>query len=158
MRTLARSHPHRARRITAVAVSAAAAFALTAPAASSAPAPVTPVAPAAPAQPESVSAPTKAHESFLFQYTFNRHLKIGGGNFTVGGRVTLYVKYNNGTVAFRQTVTAQTHSVTPGGAIYVETTIASPCAPGNNGYARAYDHATGIWSPRLPVPICQRID
>ncbi|MFD0368537.1 hypothetical protein [Streptomyces sp. NPDC127114] len=152
MRTLARSHPHRARRITAVAVSAAAAFALTAPTASSAP------APAAPAQPESASAPARAHESFLFQYTFNGHLKIGGGNFTVGGPVTLYVKYNNGTVAFRQTVTAKTHSITPGGAIYVETNIASPCAPGNNGYARAYDRTTGIWSPRLPVPICQRID
>lgn len=152
MRILARSQPHRARRVTAVALSAAAAFALTAPAASAAP------APAAPAQTESVSAPARAHESFLFQYTFNGHLKIGGGNFTVDGRVTLLVKYNNGNVAFRQTVTAHTHSITPGGAIYVETTIASPCAPGNNGYARAYDHTTGIWSPRLPVPICQRID
>ncbi|MFC8507431.1 hypothetical protein ACFU3J_05035 [Streptomyces sp. NPDC057411] len=152
MRTLTRSRQRQGRRLAAVALSAAAAFALTAPTASSAP------APAAPAPQQSAAVPAKAHESFLFQYTFNGHLKIGGGNFTVGGRVTLYVKYNNGTVAFRQTVTAQTHPVTPGGAIYVETNIASPCAPGNNGYARAYDRTTGIWSPRLPVPICQRID
>ncbi|GAA2803948.1 hypothetical protein [Streptomyces showdoensis] len=152
MRTLARSHPHRARRATAVALASVASVALIVPAAAAAPAPATPVAP------ETLSVVTKAPDPFLFQYTFNHHLKIGGGNFTVGGRVTLLVKLNNGTVVFRQTVIAQTHSITPGGAIYVETTVSSPCAPGNNGYARAYDHTTETWSPRLPVPVCQRID
>ncbi|MER8047405.1 hypothetical protein [Streptomyces sp. NPDC094032] len=145
-------HPHRGRRLTAVAVSSVAAVALLAPAAAAAPAPAT--APAA----TSASVTMKAPDPFLFQYTFNGHLKIGGGNFTVGGQVTLLVKLNNGTVMFRQTVTAQTHPITPGGAIYVETTISSPCAPGNNGYARAFDHTTQTWSPRLPVPVCQRID
>ncbi|MEU6933666.1 hypothetical protein [Streptomyces sp. NPDC046385] len=153
MRTLARSHPHRARRMTAAAVSSVAAVALLVPTTASA-AP----APAAQPVPESVSVATKAPAPFLFQYTFNGHLKIGGGNFTVDGPVTLYVKLNNGTVMFRQTVIARTHSITPGGAIYVETTISSPCAPGNNGYARAFDRTTQTWSPRLPVPVCQRID
>ncbi|MFF2566539.1 hypothetical protein ACIRQF_23300 [Streptomyces sp. NPDC101191] len=151
MRTLARSHPHRrARRVTALAVTSVAAVALAAPTAAP--------APAAPAAPESVSVTTKAPASFLFKYTFNGHLKIGGGNFTVGGPVTLYIKLNNGTIMFRQTVIAKTHPITPGGAIYVETNVSSPCAPGNNGYARAYDRTTQTWSPRLPVPVCQRID
>jgi uncharacterized membrane protein len=97
-------------------------------------------------------------QSFLFNYTFNGHLKVAGGNFTVGSRVFLTVKFNSGRVAFSKWVIARPHSITPGGAIYVETTIAAPCAPGTNGYARAYDEATKTWSPRLPVAICQRID
>ncbi|MFI6504867.1 hypothetical protein [Nonomuraea typhae] len=96
--------------------------------------------------------------SFLFQYTFNNHLKVAGGNFTVGGRVFLTVKFNTGRVAFSKWETARTHAITPGGAIYVETTIAAPCNGGPNGYARAYDKVTARWSPRLPVTICQRID
>ncbi len=95
---------------------------------------------------------------FLFNYIFNGHLKLGGGNFTVGGTVYLVVKFNNGTVVFSKKVVAQTHPVTPGGAIYVETPIAAPCAPGNNGYAQAYDYTTSRWTPRLPVAICGRLD
>ncbi|MGJ6967431.1 hypothetical protein ACSDR0_36485 [Streptosporangium sp. G11] len=95
---------------------------------------------------------------FLFNYTFNGHLKIAGGNFTVGRRVFLVVKYNTGRTAFSKWETARPHSITPGGTIYVETTIAAPCAGGKNGYARAYDDTTKTWSPRLPVAICQRID
>jgi hypothetical protein len=96
--------------------------------------------------------------SFLFSYTFNGHLKVAGGNFTIGGEVYLAVKLNDGTVWFSTHVIAQPHSITPGGTLYVETTIAAPCAPGDNGYARAYDYATGVWSPRLPVAICRIID
>lgn len=147
---------HRARHLTAITVACLTAAALTAPVAAAAPATAPAAAPATTATP--ASAEQKAHKSFLFNYTFNGHLKIGGGNFTVGGKVTLYVKLNNGTVMFRKTVVATTHPITPGGAIYVETTIAAPCAPGNNGYARAFDRTTQIWSPRLPVAICQRID
>ncbi|MFD8526146.1 hypothetical protein ACFV0L_01925 [Streptosporangium canum] len=99
-----------------------------------------------------------APASFLFDYTFNGHLKVAGGNFTVGRRVYLVVKYNTGRTAFSKWETARTHSVTPGGTVYVETTIAAPCAGGKNGYARAYDDATRTWSPRLPVAICRRID
>ncbi|MFD8558406.1 hypothetical protein ACWDOR_41120 [Streptosporangium canum] len=99
-----------------------------------------------------------APAGFLFSYTFNGHLKVAGGNFTVGRRVYLVVKYNTGRTAFSKWETARTHSITPGGTVYVETTIAAPCAGGNNGYARAYDDATKTWSPRLPVAICQRID
>ncbi|OUC83445.1 hypothetical protein [Streptosporangium minutum] len=99
-----------------------------------------------------------APSSFLFNYTFNGHLKVAGGNFTVGRRVYLVVKYNTGRTAFSKWETARTHSITPGGTVYVETTIAAPCAGGNNGYARAYDDATKTWSPRLPVAICRRID
>ncbi|MEU7985201.1 hypothetical protein AB0B56_10080 [Streptosporangium canum] len=99
-----------------------------------------------------------APASFLFDYTFNGHLKVAGGNFTVGRRVYLVVKYNTGQTAFSKWETARTHSITPGGTVYVETTIAAPCAGGKNGYARAYDDATRTWSPRLPVAICRRID
>jgi hypothetical protein len=95
---------------------------------------------------------------FLFKYTFNRHLNIAGGYFTTGGKVYLVVKLNAGAVKFSRNVIAHTHPITPGGAIYVETTVAAPCAPGNNGYAQAYDYTTKRWSPRLPVTICQRID
>ncbi|WP_285550658.1 hypothetical protein [Actinoplanes regularis] len=95
---------------------------------------------------------------FLFSYGYNSHLKIAGGYFTDGGKVYVVVKLNSGTKKFSKNVTAHTHPITPGGAIYVETTVASPCGAGNNGYARAYDYTTGRWSPRLPVPICQRID
>lgn len=96
--------------------------------------------------------------SFLFNYTFNGHLKIAGGNFTVNRRVYLAVKFNTGRLAFSRWETARPHPITPGGAIYVETTIAAPCSGFKNGYARAYDEATQTWSPRLPVEICQRID
>ncbi|WP_326823852.1 hypothetical protein OHA77_35290 [Streptosporangium sp. NBC_01639] len=99
-----------------------------------------------------------APAGFLFDYIFNGHLKVAGGNFTVGRRVFLVVKYNTGRTAFSKWETARSHSITPGGTIYVETTIAAPCAGGKNGYARAYDDATKTWSPRLPVAICQRID
>ena len=99
-----------------------------------------------------------AGEPFLFSYTFDNHLKVAGGNFTMNGAVQLVVRRNNGTTVFARTVTAKPHSVTPGGAIYVDTPISAPCAPGNNGYARAFDKTTQKWSPRLPVAICQRID
>lgn len=85
-------------------------------------------------------------------------MNTAGGYFTVGGKVYLVVKLNNGTVKFSRNVIAHTHPVTPGGAIYVETTAAAPCPPGKNGYAQAYDYTTKRWSPRLPVAICQRID
>jgi hypothetical protein len=99
-----------------------------------------------------------AAEPFLFSYAFNNHLKLGGGQFTVGGRVYVVVKLNNGTVKFAQNVTVQPHAVTLGGAINVEASIAAPCPPGDIGYARAYDRTTQMWSPRLPVAVCVRID
>ncbi|MFB7368411.1 hypothetical protein ACFC0D_00955 [Streptomyces sp. NPDC056222] len=159
MRILARSNPHRMRRMTAVAASAVAVVALSAPVATSAPAAHS----AREGTPSGASLTPellkKAPAPFLFHYTFNNHLKIGGGNFTVGGRVYLVVKLNNGRVMFSRWVTAQPHSITPGGAIYVETSVASPCGgSGNNGYARAFDRTTQTWSPRLPVPVCVRID
>ncbi|MFD1535967.1 hypothetical protein [Nonomuraea guangzhouensis] len=97
-------------------------------------------------------------QPFLFTYTFNGHLKVAGGNFTVNRRVYLAVKFTTGRVAFAKWEIARPHPITPGGAIYVETTIAAPCSGFKNGYARAYDEATKTWSPQLPVEICQRID
>ncbi|SEP67214.1 hypothetical protein SAMN04487983_1001243 [Streptomyces sp. yr375] len=150
MRTLHRPARPAVRRLWITAVTAAVAATVAA-------APLATAAPATAPQ-HTTAAVTKAPQSFLFQYTFNHHLKIGGGNFTVGGLVYLAVKFNNGAIFFHTNVTAQTHPVTPGGAIYVETTVASPCAPGNNGYAQAYDWTTQTWSPKLPVPICVPID
>ncbi|MFI5829290.1 hypothetical protein ACIA6C_18880 [Streptomyces sp. NPDC051578] len=40
----------------------------------------------------------------------------------------------------------------------LESDIAAPCAPGNDGYAQAYDHTSKTWSPKLPVAICVRFD
>ncbi|MBT2447439.1 hypothetical protein J7F03_10200 [Streptomyces sp. ISL-43] len=95
---------------------------------------------------------------YLFQYTYRNHLKIGGGNFTLGGKVYVAVKFNSGQIKYHGTVTAKTNSGIPGGAVYLETNISAPCAPGNNGYAVAYDHSTETWSSRLPVAICVRFD
>jgi len=115
--------------------------------------------PAAASAPVAQSAVHQAADlPFLFSYEFNHHLKIGGGNFTDGGKVYLVVKLNGGTIKFKTNVIAHPHPITPGGTIYEETTVAAPCAPNNNGYAQAYDYTTSRWSPRLPVAICQRID
>ncbi|WP_329415798.1 hypothetical protein OG802_30820 [Streptomyces sp. NBC_00704] len=154
MRTLRRSPRPALRRagLTAVAAAVAATIGV---------APLAAAAPAAPLAPRAApAAPTRApQQPFLFSYTFNHHLQIGGGNFTVGGRVYVAVKFNNGKVFWARNVYARTHPITPGGAVYVETTVASPCAPGTaNGYARAYDWTTQQWTPRLPVPICVPID
>ncbi|WP_407840771.1 hypothetical protein ACE1OC_37525 [Streptomyces sp. DSM 116496] len=105
------------------------------------------------------SSPDKAPgDLYLFQYTYRGHLKIGGGNFTLGDKVYIVVKYNTDKLRYHSTVIAKSNPPVPGGAAYLETNITAPCAPGNNGYAQAYDHGTGTWSPRLPVAICQRID
>ncbi|MFI2351827.1 hypothetical protein ACH492_33440 [Streptomyces sp. NPDC019443] len=74
---------------------------------------------------------------YLFRYTYRGHLKIGGGNFTLGGKVYVAVKFNSGQVKYHGNVIAKTNSGVPGGAVYLETNIAAPCAPGNNGYAQA---------------------
>ncbi|MEU8650718.1 hypothetical protein [Streptomyces sp. NPDC048737] len=152
MRTLRRIAPPVVRRLGLTLVTATVAVTLGA-------APLA-AAPAAPLAPRNIpAAPNQAPQPFLFTYTFNNHLVIGGGNFTVGGRVYVAVKFNNGNVFFARNVIARTHPITPGGAVYVETTVASPCAPGTrNGYAQAYDWTTRTWSPRLPVPICVRFD
>jgi len=93
-------------------------------------------------------------EPFLFSYTFDSHLKLGGGNFTIGGEGHGYLRFSPQNTFWSEGVVAQPHPVTPGGAVYVQTRSAAPCPPGNNGYARAYDVATSRWSPRLPVTIC----
>ncbi|WP_328764951.1 MULTISPECIES: hypothetical protein [unclassified Streptomyces] len=103
--------------------------------------------------------PDKAPQGlYLFQYTYRGHLKIGGGNFTLGGKVYVAVKYSWGQIRYNENVIAKTNSGVPGGAVYLETNIAAPCAPGNNGYAQAYDYSTRTWSPKLPVAICVRFD
>ncbi|MET9959872.1 hypothetical protein ABZ128_12560 [Streptomyces sp. NPDC006326] len=157
MRHLSHTTSYRQRRI-AVAVTAMAVVGLGVAPAATASAALAPVGTAA----RTTSTPaglTKAPAGlYLFQYTYRNHLKIGGGNFTLGGRVYVVVKYNSGQVRYGGTVTAKTNSGVPGGAVYLETNISSPCAPGNNGYAQAYDYSTGTWSPRLPVPICVRFD
>ncbi|MET8339931.1 hypothetical protein ABZV14_38090 [Streptosporangium canum] len=54
-------------------------------------------------------------QPFLFTHTFNGHLKVAGGNFTVGRPVYLVVKYDTGPTAFSRRETARTRSITPGG-------------------------------------------
>ena len=99
-----------------------------------------------------------ANDPFLFSYTFDHHLALGGGYYTMGGRVLVVVRLNNGTTKWFQNVTAKPHSVTPGGTVYVHTNIPQPCSTNNNGYARALDRTTGRWSPRIPVGVCVLID
>jgi hypothetical protein len=111
---------------------------------------------AVPLTPETV---TQTNSPFLFNYTFNNRLQIAGGHYTLGGRVFVTVKLNNGAVMFSRWVTARSHPITPGGAIYVDTGLRAPCtSTGNNGYARAFDRTTQTWSPRLPVPVCTLYD
>ncbi|MEU7555076.1 hypothetical protein AB0B01_22500 [Streptomyces sp. NPDC044571] len=157
MRHLPHASSHRQRRI-AVAATAMAVLGLSVAPSATASAPLAPTDVVA----RTASTPTDATKGptglYLFQYTYRNHLTIGGGNFTLGGRVYVVVKYNSGQVRYDGTVTAKTNSGVPGGAAYLETNISSPCAPGNNGYARAYDYSTGTWSPKLPVPICVRFD
>ncbi|MCX4766880.1 hypothetical protein OG562_39130 [Streptomyces sp. NBC_01275] len=152
MRTLRRPSRPAVRRLWITAVTAAVAATLGA-------APLATAAPAVPLAPQDTTAAvTRAPQPYLFNFEFNKHLRIAGGNFTLGGRVYLAVKFNTGRIAFERTVFAEKRLFIPGGGISVETTIASPCAPGNNGYAQAYDWSTRTWSPRLPVPICVRFD
>jgi hypothetical protein len=89
------SHRSSCRRTTALV--AAAAAAVVGIAAS------TPAASAAPPEP------------FLFSYTFNRHLKLGGGNFTMNGEVHVYLRFSPQNTFWSQSVIARPHQVTPGG-------------------------------------------
>ncbi|MEU7067819.1 hypothetical protein [Streptomyces sp. NPDC046161] len=155
MGTIARSNRHRPRRAVAVIGTTIAAIALSSFGPTSAQGTVQHTASDVSAVPGVVN---KANAPFLFQYTFNGHLKLGGGNYTLNGRVFVVVKFNNGTVRFRTWVTAWDHPYHPGGAVYVDTGIPAPCAGSSNGYARAYDQATARWSPRVPVTICVRFD
>ncbi|MFB6805147.1 hypothetical protein [Streptomyces sp. NPDC056387] len=152
MGTHPRGTSHWARRF-ALSATALAAVGLAA-----SPAGAAPASPASPAGSTQMS-PDKAPQGlYLFQYTYRGHLKIGGGNFTLGGKVYIAVKYNSGQIRYNGNVIAKTNPGVPGGAAYLETNISAPCAPGNNGYAQAYDYTTGTWSPRLPVAICVRFD
>ncbi|MEU9304068.1 hypothetical protein [Streptomyces sp. NPDC048269] len=162
MGTLPRSTSRRPRRF-AVSATALAVVGLAVPSAATATAGAAParlVTPAGSARAWSTPASLdKAPQGlYLFQYTYRGHLKIGGGNFTLGGKVYMVVKFNSGQVKYQKNVIAKTNAGVPGGAAYMETNISAPCAPGNNGYAQAYDYSTKTWSPKLPVAICVRFD
>ncbi|MCQ0022865.1 hypothetical protein M4914_07805 [Streptomyces somaliensis DSM 40738] len=100
----------------------------------------------------------KGAQPYVFSYGYNNHLSLGGGNFTVGGRVYVVVKLNSGATHYGKWVVARLGQHNPGGTFHVETHIPYHCPPGKNGYARGYDAATGTWSPKLPVSVCVRFD
>ncbi|MEU2393712.1 hypothetical protein [Streptomyces sp. NPDC007369] len=100
----------------------------------------------------------KAPQPYVFSYGYNSHLSLGGGNFTVGGRVYVVVKLNSGATHYGKWVVARPGQRNPGGTFHVETNIPYSCPPGKNAYARGYDKATGVWSPKLPVSVCVRFD
>src|SRR5687768_11963348 len=78
------------------------------------------------------------NEPFLFSYPFDGRLTVAGGYFTLGGKVRVVVRRtNNRQVVFSGSATAKKHSITPGGAVYVRTTLRAPCSGKANGYARA---------------------
>ncbi|GGT03522.1 MULTISPECIES: hypothetical protein [Streptomyces] len=152
MRTLSRSTSRCTRRVT-IGVAGAALIGLgLAPPALAAPAPGT-----SPARTLSAH-PYKAPQPYVFSYGYNGHLSLGGGNFTVGGRVYVVVKLNSGATHYGKWVVARPGQRNPGGTFHVETRIPYQCPPGKNGFARGYDEATGVWSPKLPVSICVRFD
>jgi hypothetical protein len=99
-----------------------------------------------------------ANDPFLFNYTFDHHLALGGGYYTMNGQVLVVVRLNNGKTMWSQNLQAKPHSITPGGTVYVHTNIPQPCSVNNNAYARALDRTTGRWSPRIPVGYCVRFD
>ena len=107
-------------------------------------------------RPQHVSA--APNEPFLFSYTFDHHLALGGGYYTMNGFVLVVVRLNNGKTMWSQNLRAKPHSVTPGGTVYVHTTIPQPCSTNNNGYARALDRTTNRWSSRIPVGVCVHFD
>ncbi|MFE5805760.1 hypothetical protein [Streptomyces sp. NPDC056491] len=160
MHTFPRSASRWSRRFAVTATALAVVGIGVAPPATAATAPADAAPAGLPAQLRSApAAADKAPEGlYLFQYTYRSHLKIGGGNFTLGGKVYVAVKYNTGKVRYSGNVIAKTNSGVSGGAVYLETNISAPCAPGNNGFAQAYDYSTDTWSPKLPVAICVRID
>ncbi|MEV8533695.1 hypothetical protein [Streptomyces sp. NPDC051211] len=100
----------------------------------------------------------KAPRPYVFNYDWNNHLSLGGGHFTVGGRVYVDVKLNSGATHFRKWVTARPGQRNPGGTFHIETNIPASCPGDKNGYARGYDQATDTWAVRLPVSICVRFD
>ncbi|WP_328623066.1 hypothetical protein [Streptomyces sp. NBC_00354] len=100
----------------------------------------------------------KAPQPYVFSYPYNNHLSLGGGNFTVGGRVYMVVKLNSGATHSGKWVVARLGQHNPGGTFHVETNISASCPPAKNGYAQGYDASTNTWSPRLPVSICVRFD
>lgn len=118
--------------------------------------------PATPAKAaEAAAAPAqqpRGAQPYVFSYGYNNHLSLGGGNFTVGGRVYVVVKLNSGATHYGKWVVARLGQRNPGGTFHVETHIPYHCPPGKNGYARGYDAATGTWSPKLPVSVCVRFD
>lgn len=146
MRTFSRSTSRCTRRITiGVAGAALIGLGMASP------------APAAPA-PDTAAHPYKAPQPYVFSYGYNNHLSLGGGNFTVGGRVYVTVNLNSGATHYGKWVVARPGQRNPGGTFHVETRNPYHCPPGKNGYARGYDEATRTWSPKLPVSICVRFD
>ncbi|MGW8763035.1 hypothetical protein ACWGN5_11120 [Streptomyces sp. NPDC055815] len=95
---------------------------------------------------------------WLSPYTFDGHLKLNGGCFTLGRHVFLMVKHNNGTIFFKKWVFAKENPSLAGGWVNTDTGLKAPCAGPSNGYARGYDEATDRWSPRYPVTICVAFD
>ncbi|MCX5232798.1 hypothetical protein ABZY16_04945 [Streptomyces sp. NPDC006553] len=149
MGILAHSNLHSRRYATAtMAVAMAAAVSLAAPGATS--------AHATPARAHgAVSAVNCAPTPpWVSTYAFDRDLKVEGGCFTIGGRVYIMVKHNNGTVYYKKWVTARDHPFLAGGWINVNTNLHAPCTGAPNGYARGYDKTTDKWSARFPVSIC----
>ncbi|MFF0558327.1 hypothetical protein [Streptomyces sp. NPDC004266] len=153
MGILALSHPRRRRPATAAAATfMAAAIGLAVPGAAS--------AHATPAGAHTLvsaanCAPTPP---WVSTYAFDGDLKLQGGCFTIGGRVYVMVKLNNGTLYFKRWVTARDHPFLAGGWVNVNTRLHAPCAGASNGYARGYDQTTGKWSARFPVTICTPFD
>ncbi|MGW2098720.1 hypothetical protein ACWCPX_13640 [Streptomyces olivaceoviridis] len=155
MRMPSPSTSRRSHRITAGVAGAALVGLAMAPPALARPAPTAADTAAATAVP---AHQLKASQPYLFSYEYNNHLSLGGGNFTVGGRVYVLVKLNSGAKHYGKWVVARPGQHNPGGTFHVEANIPYSCPPGKNGYARGYDDATGTWSPKLPVSICVRFD
>ncbi|WP_435279606.1 hypothetical protein [Streptomyces sp. 1222.5] len=97
---------------------------------------------------------------FLSAYGSGGNMGIRGTNFNVGDLVTLHVWYYSGDEVVHNTRVARPYPSQSRGTIYVTTYFAWPCASGSptNGYARAFDHTTGMWSKKLHLQLCQHID
>jgi hypothetical protein len=92
-------------------------------------------------------------------YEFGGYVRAQGSNYTLGGQVDVYTKYNNGNKFHSERVTAIANQAAPGGWITADTTVgAFPPRWAYNGYVQAHDLASNKWSPKLPIVIALPID
>jgi hypothetical protein len=85
-----------------------------------------------------------------------QRLKLNGSGYNYG-KVRVYIRFNNGVTKWSSLVDAKANGSFSGGS-WGRNTPQLKCYGSQNGYAVAQDVTSGVWSPRVKVAICVRID